>query len=175
MNFSYVTIACAFHSAGFALVPAPCLLFYHVEEHTGEHHAEEHQHRDDDAGCANDGGALANELRADLVAAFCIHVRQRRIVLARLALNAVDLLAASNRQLSVPVTEGLNAATPQARLRGVPGLRHLTARSIQFNRRVHLLLHRQLDLLSEHIAENSADQHRHEDQKQQDEVLQARN
>lgn len=147
-------------------------LFNHVEEHARENHAEQHQNRDDDSRRSDDGGAFADELRTDLVASLDVNVRQRGVVLAGLALDAVDLLATCAGNFSVPVAESFDAAASQARLGDVPGGGHLTAGSVELDRRVHLLLHGELDLLSEDIAENSADQHRHEDQKQQDEVLQ---
>jgi len=146
--------------------------FDHVEEAARENHPEQHQNSDDDSGTADERSSITNELGSHLVASSDVNVRQRRVILTGLALNAINLLATGNRDFSHPVAERLDTAASQARLCNVPGLRHLATRSVELSRREHLLPHGELDLLSEDIAENSADQHRHENQKQQNEVRQ---
>jgi hypothetical protein len=148
------------------------LLFYHVEEATREYHSYENEKRNDDSADADVNGLLADELRSNFVTSSCVHVRECRIVLARFALNTVNLLAAGDRNFAFPVAECLNTAASQSRLRKVPCCGDLTTLSIQIDRRKHLLLHGELNFFAEHYGENPADQHRHEDQKQKNRVLQ---
>lgn len=64
------------------------------------------------------------------------------------------------------------AKLPQSRLRLVPWLGHLTTRIVELDRREHLLLHRELDFLTENERQNSAKQCCHEDEEHQNRILQ---
>lgn len=147
-------------------------LLYHPEQRAGEDHPEDEQNRHDDAGPADDGRVVPDQIRRNVQTALGVDVLRRRIVLARLKVRQRSL-AAGLRDRAAPVVVRLDAAALEPLLRGVPGLGDGPAagRSVQPHRRVHLLLHRLGDLLAEHVAQDAADQHRHENQENQNKVL----
>ena len=94
------------------------------------------------------------------------------VVLAGFSLNSVNLLTTCWGNSSTPIPEAFNSATSQAWLGDIPSVGHLTTTSIHFDWWCHFKSHGLFNFFSEDKAENSADQHRHEYQKHQNEVLQ---
>lgn len=148
-------------------------LLYHPEQRTGEYHAEDEQNRHDDAGPADDGRIVPDQIGRNIETALGVDVLRRRVVLAGLEVGQGPL-AAGLRNRTAPVVVGFDAAALEPFLGRVPGLGDgpATGGAVQPHRRVHLLLHRLGDFFAEHVPQDAADQHRYEDQENQNKVRQ---
>lgn len=146
------------------------LSFDYQEEDTREYQREEHYRGDSDARPADRGRMLLQMRRCHVVAAVVVRVVQVGKADAGLLRPAVRLHATALGHVSLPVPEVFHAAALEPLLGLVPGARHKLALAVQPNGGRHLLAHRVLHLLAEHVAQDAANQHRHEDDEDHDEV-----